>query len=183
MDEIVSSLYGLHIDELLSYHVAIDDFQVKDFEESKHISLIESQPSLKKKYITKDLIGIKSNSDMGFVPFKNQAPDLAFLFSFKAFYILRDMFSLSENQIKVLSINEFPFYFYVFPSFVKCDEPFPVYKKISQNLPENLHFFRKFENANYLIVTESFRLRWKESKLTGATFLLKWDGKHAYPRV
>lgn len=177
------NIYSPQIDYLLNSYIPFANFQIVSFDLNESLTLIEEHLKLPGKYVTKDLVGVKVPDDTCLLPFMNHAPDITYVFSTKAFYTLHDLVVLPENSIQMLCIEGIPLYMYVFPASPTYCEPFPLYRTISEILPPNMHYFCKFSNSPYLLVTEKFKQRWKEQKLKGASFLLKWDGKQAYPKI
>lgn len=97
---------------------------------------------------------------------------------------LYDLLNYPGNIIQTLFLNDEPAFFHVYPVAPDCGEPYPTYASLSAYAEEhNLHYFRKFADSNYVIVTETLRQRFRQAKLKGASFLLKFDGKRSWPAI
>lgn len=107
----------------------------------------------------------------------------ATVFSLRAMCTLPDILVQDSHIIHTITYDGVPRFFHVCPSYPDCGEPFPTYASIAKHLPEDMHYFRKFRNADYYLVTETFKQRWKAAKLKGPTFLLRYDGTCSYPKV
>ena len=71
--------------------------------------------------------------------------------------------------------------FCVLPTHVDCGEPYPTYASIAQHRPADLHFFKKFADADFYLVTQTFVDRVKATGVRGLSFVLRWDGERSYP--
>ncbi|MBT9544403.1 MAG: hypothetical protein IV090_03360 [Candidatus Sericytochromatia bacterium] len=108
----------------------------------------------------------------------------------QAFQILSDLLISNKNSIfyaKDVKNNEFkderknaPL-FCVLPTHVDCGEPYPTYASIAQHRPADLHFFKKFADADFYLVTQTFVDRVKATGVRGLSFVLRWDGERSYP--
>lgn len=103
------------------------------------------------------------------------------LFSAQAFHDLRDLLVQPFNQIYTYLVYDLPTFYCVYPPAVDCGEPYPDYRRIAECLPPNLHYFRKFENSDFLCVTDTFFQRVKAQKLKGFGFEMKWNGSKIVP--
>src|SRR3990167_1856749 len=83
----------------------------------------------------------------------------------QSFYKLADILMSGGNQIYSATDvynNEFKdnrkqsMLFRVRPNYVDCGEPYPTYASIAQHRPADLHFFKKFADADFYLVTETF---------------------------
>lgn len=104
-----------------------------------------------------------------------------FVFSAYAFHMMKDLLIQPSNQIKAYLVNDTPLFYSVYPTSVECGDLFPNYQQIANNLPHGVHFFRKFDNSDFLCVTDVFVQRVKQHDLKGFGFQIKWDGKRILP--
>jgi hypothetical protein len=100
----------------------------------------------------------------------------------QAFYPLADLLISGGNQSKtVLNVQGEPNLFRIYPTHVDCGEPYPTYASIAQHRPADLHFFKKFADADFYLVTQTFVDRVKATGVRGLSFVLRWDGERSYP--
>jgi hypothetical protein len=103
-------------------------------------------------------------------------------FSFRAFEILGDYLTYPGNTLQTITMGGWPMCYYITPVAAPVSDS-PTYAEIAAKRPENLHYFRKFEDTGFQIVTEEFLACCKQHKITGLKAFLRWDGKKSYPPV
>ncbi|MBT9544410.1 MAG: hypothetical protein IV090_03395 [Candidatus Sericytochromatia bacterium] len=103
------------------------------------------------------------------------------LFYPQAFYPLADLLIAGNNAKCVLNKQGIPELFRIYPTHVDCGEPYPTYASIAQHRPADLHFFKKFADADFYLVTQTFVDRVKATGVRGLSFVLRWDGERSYP--
>lgn len=175
-------IYALQLPHFYSPYT--DNIEVKSYTGPGSI-VVENRKTLRTHDVVAFNMQFKQHFVKEFQSFRNfWSLDTTYLFSPRTLVLLKDIFLRDEHVIYELVEPEDKIHlYYVYPPAPTYSEPYPTYATIAAELPPDVHFFRKFADANYLLVTETFKQRWKEAGLKGATFLLKWDGKHAYPRV
>ena len=100
-----------------------------------------------------------------------------------AFEAVKDLLAYPSHEIYTLMLEEWPVAYLVRPAAAPTVSENPTYAEISAHLPEGLHYFRKFEETEFKLVTETFVERCQQLKLKGIKFHLRWDGQKSYPSV
>jgi hypothetical protein len=150
---------------------------------------LDTQPSFYKKLGAGDWIGLTQERSIPLTGFDNSVSSdfnskIVAVFSRRAMQEFHDLLDYPGNLIQTIALNGEPAFFYVYPIAPDCGEPYPTYATLSAYAEQhNLHFFRKFVDSQYVLVTETFRQRFKQAKFKGASFLLKFDGKRSWPKV
>ena len=67
--------------------------------------------------------------------------------------------------------------YYFQPAVVQYSVPYPHYAQIAKELPSHIHYFQKFPDVNFPLVTQSFVDCVKENNIRGLSFPPKFDGK------
>jgi hypothetical protein len=151
---------------------------------------LDIQPSFYKKIAKNDWTDLLSEKSFSLLPGFDNSVGCSFgekfvlVFSRRGMTELYDLLNYPGNIIQTLFLNDEPAFFHVYPVAPDCGEPYPTYASLSAYAEEhNLHYFRKFADSNYVIVTETLRQRFRQAKLKGASFLLKFDGKRSWPAI
>ena len=103
------------------------------------------------------------------------------LFWPEGFYALEDLLTTGGNRVDCGLIDGGVAMFRVIPAAPPYDKPYPVYAEIAAQLPSDHHYFTKFADADFRLVTETFVERVAQKELKGFRFVLRWDGEHSYP--
>ncbi|PIQ28219.1 hypothetical protein COW36_04725 [bacterium (Candidatus Blackallbacteria) CG17_big_fil_post_rev_8_21_14_2_50_48_46] len=100
-------------------------------------------------------------------------------FSARAFHVLQDLLPLNYHEIFTLfdpKTDTFMGY-HVGAARINYSKEYPTYSEIISELPAEVHFFHKFPDVSFPLVTETFVKRVHEKNLEGVRFILKWDGQ------
>lgn len=114
---------------------------------------------------------------------KNNWPDFQFhVFTPKSFELLKDILFFPEHEIYTFTQGQWPLAYLIRPAAAPVGN-IPTYAEIAASLPNGLHYFRKSQNTEFKLVTETFVERFQQHKLKGLKFHLRWDGEKSYPPV
>lgn len=105
------------------------------------------------------------------------------LFWPEGFYALEDLLTTGGNRVECGLIDEGIAMFRVTPAAPQYHQAYPCYAEIAAQLPNDHHYFTKFADVDFRLVTESFVQRVEDQQLKGFRFALRWDGERSYPLI
>lgn len=99
--------------------------------------------------------------------------------SIRAMEALKPVLDIEANRImSIWTEDEKTLVGYHFqPAVVQYSVPYPHYAQIAEELPSHIHYFQKFPDVNFPLVTQSFVDCVKENNIRGLNFPPKFDGK------
>ena len=99
--------------------------------------------------------------------------------SIAAMAALKPVLDIEANQVtSIWTEDEKTLVGYSFqPAVVQYSVPYPDYAQIAKELPSHIHYFQKFPDVDFPLVTQAFVDCVKENKIRGLNFPPKFDGK------
>lgn len=105
------------------------------------------------------------------------------VFKYTAMEALQDLLLYPGNEIFTFLYEGWPCFYQIRPVAPPYAQAYPCYAEIAAQRPADLHFFRKFDDADFFLVSEHFVQEVARLKLKGFTCMLRWDGTNVYPKV
>lgn len=92
---------------------------------------------------------------------------------------LKSALDIEANQVmSIWTENEQELVGYWFrPAIVTYNCEYPTYEEIAEQLPPHIHYFQKYPDVDFPLVTETFVHCVKQNKIKGLRFPPKFDGK------
>lgn len=92
---------------------------------------------------------------------------------------LKSVLDIEANQVmSIWTENKQELVGYWFrPAIVTYNCEYPTYEEIAEQLPSHIHYFQKYPDVDFPLVTETFVNCVKQNKIKGLRFPPKYDGK------